>query len=137
MEMNDQGARCLMSAVCLMAIKDWRKASQKLRVLNHKQLQKGPYNAVEKLAKNPLLYLSETEKKQKIKCQRVIAECEEFFDSPMFVEMTGVSGKEEAIRKIRFISSARLEPSKRRKRNHEQHVPDRDHHRTPDLYFSE
>ena len=100
MDFDNSGVRSLMGAICLQAVKDWCKCNNLLRSLRTKQIKKGPHNAIEKLAKNPLLYLPEADKKKKIKAERVRSECEEFFDSPIFVEMTGLSGKDEAVSKL-------------------------------------
>lgn len=113
MDFDNGGVRSLMGAVCLQAVKDWRKCNNLLFSLRVKQIKKGPYNAIDKLAKNPLLYLSEADKKKKIKAERILSECEDFFDSPMFVEMTGLSGKDEAVSKLFSMNYRQREALKR------------------------
>ena len=102
-----------MSAVCLLACKDWTKATHTIRNLDHVQRRKGPYNVEKLLAQNPFMYLSEEDRKKKVKAYRTVKECEDFFDSPMFTEMTGLSGKDEAIKKLRFMNQRKRDALKR------------------------
>lgn len=82
----------LCSKICLNTISDYRKLLR--------QLRKNVYDLHN-------AYRTQREKKkiesniEKIKEE--LEDCEEFFDSDMFTMCTGVSGREEAIRKIKAV----------------------------------
>lgn len=86
---DDEGIRRLMAAVCLRGIADYRKAVKRIWLCRNGDVRRD--------------------------AERRKAECEQFFDSGMFTEITGMSGKEEAVRAILRIPNGYESALERRK----------------------
>ncbi len=99
--MHDSGVRNLCSAICLNSCHEYRAVMRKIRAIRMRDMAYTapiPINRKgrpHKMPKREADILEELMKQKK--------ELEEFFDGVMFTSLTGVSGKEEAIRKILAI----------------------------------
>lgn len=87
---QDDAAKTLCAAICLEAIKDYRRYIRLLRLYEFRK--KSDFRMTRK-DKNKL-------EKQIEEIREYLEECKDFFDSDMFVMCTGVSDSNEAIRKI-------------------------------------
>lgn len=90
---HDSAVKTLCSAICLGTIKDYRRHLRQLRLDEYR------------MRYDRLMTRKDKEKleKQIETVRENIKDCEDFFESDMFVICTGVESKEEAIRKILAI----------------------------------
>lgn len=109
-----EGVRRLCAAACLRAVIDYRKMRKELaymeearalreRIMGYRKAREPKGKKTKDKSKEVLEHLREN-----------VAECEEFFDSDMFVQCTGLNGKEEAIRKIMSMSETSVFAVERR-----------------------
>lgn len=87
---QEDSMRQLAAAICVRAIRDWHMDRKKLA-----RFDPGKVNGTKKVTH------MESEKINYLKTDMRI--CEEFFDSDLFCEMTGMSGREETIRALEKI----------------------------------
>ena len=93
------GVKHLGAAICLQAIHDYPKALRKLRLME--DIAKGRAELLRlrdprgRKANNPSKFEEELKE-----IRDEVADFEDFFDSELFVGCTGLSGKQEAIKRI-------------------------------------
>ena len=87
-DLDSSGARRLMAAMCLGAVQDWLKAEQKLEEIKAKRTRfRGAYL-----------------EGYRLEAERMKKDCEEFFNSDIFMYMTGLD-RHDTIQKISRLSS--------------------------------
>ncbi len=84
----DEGIRSLEIGICLQAVNDWRRPKTAVQANGWTLYDK------EEIAENG---------------GWVRKECEEFFDSDLFTSVTGMSGKEETVRRLSKLPSITME----------------------------
>lgn len=99
--MNDSAVRNLFSAVCLNSCHEYRAVMRKIRALSMRDLMYTAPIAMKKRGRPRSISKKDSEELEKL--LETKKELEEFFDGDIFASLTGVSGKEEAIRKILSI----------------------------------
>lgn len=108
------GIKSLCSVICLQAVKDYPKMLRRLTELKdtaermakkRKKISLPPIRKSDEKKRGPKKKTAEERLRDRIdKLNEDVLDCEEFFDSEMFINCTGVGGKKEAIRKIRKMS---------------------------------
>ena len=111
--MDRDGVMQLCSVICLNAIRDYPKMVRKLAEMEQiesviKKFRKDRDPRGRK-RKHPEKFKEDMEK-----LREDIQDCEDFFESEMFETCTGISGKQEVIRKIRKMTPAAFEAIERR-----------------------
>ena len=100
--MQDDAARNLCAAICLNSVHEYRVILRRIKAFGLRRMNySAPITAKKKRGRPSLVSKKDEEMLEKLMEDK--KDLEEFFDSDMFVTFTGVSGKEEAIRKIKCI----------------------------------
>lgn len=99
--MQDEGVRNLCAAICLNSCHEYRRIMRKIRAFDTRDIYTAPIEMKHK--GRPRRIMSAKDEEALNHLLREKKELEEFFGGEMFAFFTGVSSKEEAIRKVMAI----------------------------------